>query len=339
MSQPVMPDLPKPAAPAARADARRVPAPASGKRAGKYPGQEAIETKGWWGAHRWLLLRRLSQILTLGLFLAGPWFGLWLLKGNLSASLVLDTVPLADPFVLLQSLAAGHWPYREALIGGGIVLAFYMLLGGRLFCSWVCPMNMVTDLAAWLRPRLGIKGNKAPAASTRYWLLLFILLAAAVTGSLAWEWVNPVSMLHRSLIFGFGLAWGIVIGVFLYDLFIAHHGWCGHLCPQGAFYGALGRVGLLRIKADRRADCDDCMDCFAVCPEMQVIRPALKAAGQEHAVILDGDCTTCGRCIDVCAKNVFRLSSRFDRTVYPLPHRVAAKGSSARSPRSIPEQS
>jgi ferredoxin-type protein NapH len=56
------------------------------------------------------------------------------------------------------------------------------------------------------------------------------------------------------------------------------------------------------------------MDCFAVCPEPQVIRPALKAAGQDHPVILDKDCTTCGRCVDVCGKDVFRITTRFDRS-------------------------
>jgi ferredoxin-type protein NapH len=121
-------------------------------------------------------------------------------------------------------------------------------------------------------------------------------------------------MLHRGLIFGFGLAWGIVGGIILYDLLIASRGWCGHLCPMGAFYGLLGRTALIRVSADRRRACDDCMDCFAVCPEPQVIRPALKAAGQDHPVILDPDCTNCGRCVDVCSKNVFRVTTRFDRS-------------------------
>jgi ferredoxin-type protein NapH len=288
--------------------------PATGMRAGKRPGVEAIQTKGWWRAHKWLLLRRLSQFGILGLFLLGPWLGVWVIQGNLSASLLFGVVPMADPFVLAQSFAAGHIPYRDALLGGALVFAFYLLLGGRLYCSWVCPMNIVTDAAAWLRRRLGIKGNKAPAASTRYWLLVFVMVAAAMTGSLAWEWVNPVSMLHRGLVFGFGLAWGIVIGIFFYDLLIASHGWCGHICPQGAFYGLLGRVGLLRIKAGNRSACNDCMDCFAVCPEWQVIRPALKGVGQDHALILDGDCTTCGRCIDVCAQDVFHISTRLHRS-------------------------
>ena len=33
--------------------------------------REAIEAKGWWGAHRWLVLRRLVQLTVLALFLVG----------------------------------------------------------------------------------------------------------------------------------------------------------------------------------------------------------------------------------------------------------------------------
>ena len=65
--------------------------------------------------------------------------------------------------------------------------------------------------------------------------------------------------------------------------------------------------------APRRGACDDCMDCFAVCPEPQVIRPALKQVGQTHPLILASDCTTCGRCIDVCDKQVFKMTHRFDQ--------------------------
>jgi len=275
------------------------------------PGLEAIAIKGWWSAHKWLLLRRTAQLGLLALFLVGPWFGIWILKGNLSASLILDTLPLTDPYLLLQSAVAGHWPYKTALIGAGIVLAFYLLVGGRVFCSWVCPLNMVTDAAAWLRRRLGLKGGRVPDARTRFWLLALTLVAALLTGSLVWEWVNPVSMFQRGLIFGFGLTWGIVLAVFLYDLLIAPRGWCGHLCPMGAFYALLNRVTPLRVAAARREACNDCLDCFVVCPEPQVIRPALKALGQQSRVIGSADCTNCGRCIDVCSQDVFNFSLRF----------------------------
>ena len=274
------------------------------------PGREAVRVKGRWRANRWLWLRRLSQLSILALFMAGPWAGLWIVKGNLSSSMTLGVLPLTDPFVLLQTIAARHWPELSALVGAAIVLLAYLLAGGRAFCAWVCPMNMVADGAVWLRRQSGLRVTRAPSRGLRLWLLAGTMLAAAVTGVAAWEWVNPVSMLHRGIVFGFGLAWAAPLAVFVYDAVIARHGWCGHVCPQGALYGLLGRASLLRVSARRRSQCNDCGDCLVVCPETHVIAPALKGSGSP--VIAAGDCTNCGRCIDVCSRDVFRFTTRFD---------------------------
>ena len=268
-------------------------------------------------ACRWLLARRAVQLGILGAFLLGPLAGLWLVKGNLSYSLTLDTLPLTDWFVLLQTFAAGQVPGRMALIGGLIVIVFYLLVGGRSYCAWVCPVNIVTDSAAWLRRRLDLRSGRAPAPGLRHALLGVILGLNALLGALVWEWVNPVSLLHRGLLFGFGLGWTVVAGIFLYDLFLAPRGWCGHLCPMGAAYGLLGRFALLRVSAQGRTRCDDCMDCYSVCPEPQVIRPALKALGNAGPVILASACSNCGRCADVCHQNVFRFTTRFDTRSEP----------------------
>ncbi|NJD26021.1 MAG: quinol dehydrogenase ferredoxin subunit NapH [Betaproteobacteria bacterium] len=286
--------------------------------AGKlHPGAEAVAEKGWLRAHRWLLLRRTAQMAILALFLIGPLAGIWIVKGNLNYSYTLDFLPLTDPYVALQALAAGHLPETLGLMGIAIVAAFYFLVGGRVFCSWVCPVNLVTDAAGWLRERLGIKGSIHLSRRTRYWILAMTFVGSAATGVVLWELINPVSMLHRGLIFGLGAAWTVVLAVFLFDLFVMSRGWCGHLCPVGAFYSLLGRWSPLRVAARRRAACNDCMDCFAVCPEPQVIRPALK--GGAGPVILSPNCTNCGRCIDVCSKDVFVFGLRFDERTCPLP--------------------
>lgn len=323
------------------------------------PGRDAIAGKGWVAAHKWLLLRRASQLSILALFMISPWFAVWLnkhklsssavqgassqadpllantgnlssninlelpapsdlffiIKGNLSSSVVLDFLPLTDPYIFLQMLSAGFRPAlaSTAVTGALILTFFYLLVGGRVFCSWVCPVNMITDAAAWTRRCLNIKSNHALPANTRYWFLGGTFVAAFLTGTLAMEWVNPVSITHRGLFFGMGAGLWLIVALFLYDLLVAARGWCGHLCPMGAFYSLLGKTALLRVAAPLRDACDDCMDCFAICPEPQVIRPALKKAGQMSPVILDSRCTTCGRCIDVCSKQVFRLTHRFDQ--------------------------
>lgn len=279
-------------------------------------GIEAIQAKGWWATHRWLLLRRLSQLSVMALFMAGPWLGLWLVKGNLNHSRTLDVLPMTDPLVLIQSLAAGHAVERNALLGLAVVLLFYLIIGGRAYCSWVCPVNVVTDAAAWLRRRIGIRGSAHISRSARYWILGMTLALAAITGSIAWEMINPVSMLHRGLIFGMGAGWMVILAVLLFDLFVMSRGWCGHLCPVGACFSLIGRWSLLRVSAERRDSCNNCMDCFAVCPEPQVLRSPLKGAAKGAGpVVMSPNCTNCGRCIDICSKDVFTLSSRFNNPV------------------------
>lgn len=280
------------------------------------PGKEAVAARGWLAAHKWLIARRASQVFFLALFLVGPLTGFWIVKGTLASSLTLDVLPLTDPLMALQALLAGHPLESTALLGAAIVLAVYAVIGGRVYCSWVCPVNPVTDLAHRLRVRLGVPRGLTLPRGARYGILGGALVASLATGTLAWELVNPVTLLHRELVYGLflggSLAWVVVAGVFLFDLALSQRGFCGHLCPVGAFYGLLGNRSLLRVRADRREACNDCLDCYAVCPEPHVISPALKGADRgEGPVILAGDCTNCGRCIDVCSKEVFNFGTRF----------------------------
>ncbi|MBK1716758.1 quinol dehydrogenase ferredoxin subunit NapH [Thiocystis violacea] len=279
-----------------------------------FPGQTARAEQGWLKAHKWLLLRRASQLGLLAVFLLGPLAGIWIVTGNLSASLTMGVLPLTDPLLLAQSMLSGAWPIASGLIGALIVLVFYALVGGRVFCSWVCPVNLVTDLAAWLGRRLDIRAGGRISRDLRYWLLGLVLLFPLATGVIVWEYVNPVSMAHRGLIFGMGWGWTLLLAVFLYDLFVVRRGWCGHLCPVGAFYGLIGVKPAVRVAAAGRARCDDCMDCFNICPEPQVIKPALKGAAQGIGPLIgDIHCTNCGRCIDVCSKDVFRFTLGYRR--------------------------
>jgi ferredoxin-type protein NapH len=275
----------------------------------RLPGHSAIRAKGWFAAHRWLLARRASQLLFLALFLSGPLLGVWIVKGTLASSLTLGVLPLSDPLIELQSLMAGHGPETAALLGAVLVLAAYGLTRGRFYCSWVCPVNLVTDGAAAARRRLGWRDGVRLDRRMRFVVLAGALLASSLSGVIAWELVNPVTHLHRAIVFGTTFAaWSMAAAIFLFDLAVAPRGWCGALCPVGAFYGLIGRWGRVTVRAPRRDACDHCMDCYQVCPEPHVITPALHDAQSD--VILSPDCTACGRCVDVCPQSVFALGVR-----------------------------
>ncbi|EOX4834129.1 quinol dehydrogenase ferredoxin subunit NapH [Vibrio alginolyticus] len=268
-------------------------------------GKEALEKLGWWRAHRFLILRRLCQFTIIALFMAGPTLGI--LTGNLSSSMLLDTVPLSDPLIVLQALATGHVPEFNTLLGVVIVVAFYAILAPRAFCAWVCPLNIVTDLAAWLRRKFNIKASYRWSPVIRYWLIPVLMLGSALSGAILWTWLDPVAALHRGLVFGMGAGWVLIALVFVLDLLLVEHGWCGHLCPLGATYGVIGRKSLLRVTAVRREDCTKCMDCFYVCSEPEVLRQPLKEGDRR---VMDQNCISCGRCLDVCPEHVFEFKNR-----------------------------
>ncbi|HCE2120028.1 TPA: quinol dehydrogenase ferredoxin subunit NapH [Vibrio parahaemolyticus] len=270
-------------------------------------GKEAIEKLGWWRAHRFLVLRRLCQLTIIALFMAGPTLGV--LTGNLSSSMLLDTVPLSDPLIVLQALATGHIPEFNALLGVVIVVVFYAILAPRAFCAWVCPLNIVTDLAAWLRRKFNIKASYRWSPAIRYWLIPVLMLGSALSGVILWTWLDPVAALHRGLVFGMGAGWVLIALVFVLDLLLVEHGWCGHLCPLGAAYGVIGRKSLLRVTAVRREDCTKCMDCFYVCPEPEVLRQPLKEGDRR---VMVQNCISCGRCLDVCPEQVFEFKNRLN---------------------------
>ncbi|EOW3939578.1 quinol dehydrogenase ferredoxin subunit NapH [Vibrio parahaemolyticus] len=270
-------------------------------------GKEAVEKLGWWRAHRFLILRRLCQLTIIALFMAGPTLGV--LTGNLSSSMLFDTIPLSDPLIVLQALATGHIPEFNALLGVVIVVVFYAILAPRAFCAWVCPLNIVTDLAAWLRRKFNIKASYRWSPAIRYWLIPVLMLGSALSGAILWTWLDPVAALHRGLVFGMGAGWVLIALVFVLDLLLVEHGWCGHLCPLGATYGVIGRKSLLRVTAVRREGCTKCMDCFYVCPEPEVLRQPLKEGDRR---VMDQNCISCGRCLDVCPEHVFEFKNRLN---------------------------
>jgi ferredoxin-type protein NapH len=136
-----------------------------------------------------------------------------LLTGNLSGSTLLGVVPMADPFAVIQLLLTGHLPLLEVLLGAGIVLLVYTVVGGRSYCAWVCPVNMLTDAAESLRQRLGLRSAFRLPRNLRYIALGLSLLLSALIGVAAFEWVSPIGIFHREVIYGFGFGLAALAGI------------------------------------------------------------------------------------------------------------------------------
>lgn len=264
--------------------------------------------------HRWSIARRIVQIAALTLFIGTVRFG-WtlfgkpILAGDFTASHIFDVVPLSDPFTALQKLFAWQPLPVSMIVGSLIVLTVYWLFGGRSFCAWMCPMNLVTDLANFLRPKLHLRTDLIRIdPRVRYVIAIGCLFASLGTGTAAFEWISPQAFLWREAIWGIGLGFfAAVLGVFALDMLLIKRGWCGHLCPLGAFWSAVGKAGVIKplFDADR---CTRCGKCIPICPEPQVLN--LNKAG-ERGFVAGGECTNCGRCVEVCADHALAFGPRW----------------------------
>lgn len=285
---------------------------------------------------KYLFLRRIVQLGILGLFIAGNYALLevrthqdvekiamlntqdskiegtllsksnlsHILSGDLSFSQVLDKIPLSDPFATLQLFVAGGSLAFDVWLGALIVSLFYGIFVGRAYCGWVCPINMVSDLSAWLRRKLSIT---TPLLNLprgfKYLVLALSLVLSLLFGLPAFEMINPVSMLHRGVVFGMGFGLLGVAMIFLFDLFVLKNGFCGHICPIGATFSLIGKFSMLKVR-HKVQNCTKCMKCIEVCPEKQV----LDMIGKKDAKVTQMACIKCGRCIDVCGDRALEFS-------------------------------
>ncbi|WP_104697814.1 MULTISPECIES: quinol dehydrogenase ferredoxin subunit NapH [unclassified Helicobacter] len=228
-----------------------------------------------------------------------------ILEGNLSGSKVFDLIPLSDPLAFMQIFLAGGAISIDLLIGFLIILLFYGFFLGRGYCAFVCPINLVTDFANFLRRKFHIENIRFLAISrkTKFAVLFLALLLSLLFGVLAWEMISPISMLHRGIIFGMGSGFFGILVVFLFDLFMLKNGFCGHICPLGATYSLIGAKSFLKIE-HKVENCTKCMQCVRICPENQV----LNIVGKTSGLITGIACIKCGRCIEVCDDNALSFN-------------------------------
>jgi len=124
-------------------------------------------------------------------------------------------------------------------------------------------------------------------------------------------------MAHREIIFGLGMGFTALLAIFLFDLLILKNGWCGHLCPLGAFYSLVGKTALLRVRFDTNT-CTHCGECAKICPEPQVLN--LKKL-DERGYVFSGECSNCGRCTPICPEG----SLKFDFKPLIRSHNTQAR--------------
>ncbi|MDR2080971.1 MAG: NapH/MauN family ferredoxin-type protein [Campylobacteraceae bacterium] len=236
------------------------------------------------------------------------------LEGTLSGSRFFG-FHLIDPFISMQMFLAHYNLHINLIIGTVTILAFYFAVGGRVFCSWVCPYNILGEISEKLHKSLVKKKiikSYELNYKIKYVFWAFFLFLAYFAGYLVFEIINPVGILSRAIVYGWSFAMFIVALLFFIELFFAQRFWCRYVCPLGTTYGFLGWISATKIKWNDK--CDHCGVCSKVCLVPHVL-DKVKNTDKKEAVIINGDCTLCGRCIEVCHKDALGFDTKLKKLI------------------------
>jgi ferredoxin-type protein NapH len=258
--------------------------------------------------HTWRNRRWLTLILVNLLFVLSFWLDIQILEGSLTASRFLG-FHLIDLNSALQVMLAHKHILVNLVIGTVTVFVLWVLLGGRSFCSWVCPYHLLAEWAESLHLYLVKKKRVSDHTFHRgmrsvLWLL-FASLAFA-TGYTVFETLSLTGILSRALIYGPGLALLWVLLWLLIEVFYSRRAWCRYFCPIGLTYGVVGLPSPMQVTY-RLESCFHEGDCRKVCLVPHVLECVIKGRATAEQMDIGADCTRCGLCVDTCPSGALRF--------------------------------
>ncbi|MCA1915192.1 4Fe-4S binding protein [Methanospirillum hungatei] len=213
-----------------------------------------------------------------------------------------------SPVLIIEGAASG------IVTGSAIIFTFiflFSLIGGRLWCGWICPFGSLQDLA---REVQGKRVTNPWIDRFRYglfvlWILMllaFFIRAGGITS------IEPFYQTTN----GLSVAGPIELTVFIVILFIitaialflGRRGMCHLFCPISVLMivgrkirNAIGLPGL-QLTAHSE-DCISCGRCTKECSQSLDVLSMVEQGRMEQA-----ECILCGACIDACPKDVIRFS-------------------------------
>lgn len=252
------------------------------------------------------------------LFFLSYHIDLQVLEGTLSGSRFLG-FHLIDPFMTLQVFVAHHEIPTNLIIGTVTIVFVYIIIGGRAYCSWICPYGLIGEVGEKIHKDLVKKKiiKEHPFDHrVRYLFWGSFLALAFLAGYMVFEIFNIVGIISRAIIYGWSVALSFVLVVFLVEVFYSQRAWCRYVCPVGTTFSFIGWPSATKVKWDDK--CDHCQVCVQVCLVPHVLEITKKNAdkkGAKEYSIISGDCTLCGRCIEVCHTDALNYETKLKKLI------------------------
>lgn len=234
-------------------------------------------------------------------------------------------LPISGLMGLLDWIHTGELnPVHPAATVLFILFVAMAYLLRKAFCSWICPVGLLSETLARLGRRLPFlrgrnlrlpKAADVPLRGLKYLLLGFFLW---VIGSMSAQQLQAFIAEPYNRVADVKMLWfftdmsGLTAGVLLLlaGLSVLVHGfWCRYLCPYGALLGLVSWASPLRVRRDAEA-CTDCGLCDRVCMARLPV--------SSKARIVSPECTGCLDCVASCpTTNALGVADR-RQTVGPL---------------------
>lgn len=259
-------------------------------------------------SHFWRNWRWVSIIVVNLLFVLSFRANVQLVEGALTASRFVG-FHMADLNSALQVMLAYKQVLINVVIGSGTVLFIWWLVGGRSFCSWVCPYHLLAEFAEMIHLKLAARRwvvDHPLHRGVRTVLYVAFAALAFITGYTVFEFVSPVGILSRAFTYGptFALLW--VAALLAIEVFYSRRLWCRYICPIGMTYGVAGAFSPVRVVYNL----EPCLhegECLRVCMVPHALSMTRIGYADDAKIAIGADCTRCGMCVDACPTGALKF--------------------------------
>jgi ferredoxin-type protein NapH len=259
------------------------------------------------------LLRRITQLATTVLLIAVPLLnlkGIDVLAGSLY-SMALGPLWITDPLSGLQVILITLSADTTLLLSMSLPVAFALVFG-RVFCAWICPQNLLSEIADYLRNKIGLERliKLPPSSLPRYAVLAIMLTLALVAGFPAANLISAPGIISvqisEFIMTGTaGIELLLIGAIIMIEFFVIRRVWCNYICPVGGFLGIFRTTKTMKVVY--QSETDQCIKCGACVKACQL---ELNPMGGTIYPL----CHNCADCIAACEKATNKknpLSFRF----------------------------
>ncbi|MBL6989485.1 MAG: 4Fe-4S binding protein [Bacteriovoracaceae bacterium] len=178
-----------------------------------------------------------------------------------------------------------------------ITLLLVFLFGRRIKCGWGCPCVGIRETVGFAFRGKTVKSDLAFRLRHIKWIFFSFYIVCIVL----------ILFYSQYSVYLYPFFLGLLIVPYFITMLLApvigNRGQCRYICPYGATFGLINRIGFFKIEMDGQK-CNECRLCEKVC-DMGI---AVCSEGNKkgHVISIE-ECMGCARCVTACPNNALAI--------------------------------